>query len=120
MKKIAKKQSVVVPILMDAILFARISDKMIGVLNAFNPTVINAEFEPEIQYSGCNNAVTVLKIKDELLSTILISIFCDNVYGNKAASITKSKLDARELANVLFTNWVKAIKKYNSSYKIAV
>lgn len=64
MKKLEKKQSIVVPILIDAILFARISYKMMDILNAFNPKVMNFEFEPEVQYNGFSNAITVLKIKD--------------------------------------------------------
>jgi hypothetical protein len=52
-----------VPIIIDAILFARISDKMMGVLNAFNPTIHDFEFEPEMQYNGSNNTVSVLNIR---------------------------------------------------------
>jgi hypothetical protein len=51
-----KKRDLVVPIIIDAILFARISDKMMGVLNAFNPTIHDFEFEPK-----CNiTALTIL------------------------------------------------------------
>jgi bifunctional DNase/RNase len=120
MKKIEKKRDLVVPIIIDAILFARISDKMMGVLNAFNPTIHDFEFEPEMQYNGSSNAVSVLNIKDENLGNILGSIFFDLAYGNKTTKVKKSKLEARELANIIFTKWLKAIKKYNSSYKIAV
>lgn len=119
MKKLEQKRSIIVPILVDAILFARISSRMMDILNAFNPTVMNFEFEPEVQYNGSSNAITVLKIKDENLDNILGSIFFDIVYGNKDKGIEESTLEAGQLANYIYTNWLKAIKKYNSSYKIA-
>lgn len=120
MKKIEKKQCVVVPILIDAILFARISNRMMDILNAFNPKVTKHEFEPEMQYNGICNAVNILKIKDENLDNILGAIFNDIVYGNRSKGIEESTVIATELAKIIFTKWLEAIKKYNSSYKIAV
>ncbi|GIZ08358.1 hypothetical protein [Flavobacterium sp. UMI-01] len=120
MKKLEKKRCVVVPILMDAILFARISNRMMDILNAFNPKVTEQEFEPEVHYHGICNAITVLKIKDENLDNILENIFNDFVYGNNAKQMKESDLEVRELADIIFAKWSIAIKKYNSSYKIAV
>lgn len=118
MKKIEKKQSIVVPILVDAILFSRISVQMTALLNAFNPKEITCDFDPESYYSGSCSATAILKIKDEKLDNILYDLYYNLVYGNSTEGIEASTLEARELANIIFVKWVKAIKKYNSSYKL--
>jgi hypothetical protein len=61
-----------------------------------------------MQYNGSNNTVSVLNIKDENLGNILGSIFFDLAYGKLLK--VKIKIRNRELANIIFTKWLKAIK----------
>ena len=104
------KYKVVVSILSDAIIFSRLSCKMFDILNVFDPKNQGHEFDLEFNYSGMNNAISVMKIKDEKLDKILGDIYCDLVYSKEQDEKTD------ELAENICFQWLKAIKKYNSSY----
>lgn len=114
MVTVKNKSKIVVAILSDAIIFSRLSYKMYDILNIFDPTDKVEDFNLEFNYCGMNNAIAVLKIKDDKLDNILGTIYCDLVYSKE----DEYKVD--DLAILIYQKWVKAIKKYNSSYKTAV
>lgn len=101
----------VIGIINDAIIFTRISCKMYDILNIFEPKNGEHEFELEHNYSGINNAFDIMKVKDEKLEIILGSIYWDLV-------LTGHCIDdkADELAKNVYSQWIEAIKKYNSTY----
>lgn len=103
------KHQLVASILNDAIIFARISNQMNGILNALAPNDGEQEFFVEGGYAGVNNATKFLKVKDTVLDRLLVNIFCDMVYENN----TKTGVD--DLADLMCYRWLKTIKKYNSS-----
>jgi hypothetical protein len=105
------KSKIVVAILSDAIIFARLSSKMSDILNIFDPKNSGFEFELQDNYSGSNTAIDVLKIKDTELENILGQIYFDLVYMDNEMT---QKAD--EVAELVYFRWIKAIKKYNSSY----
>lgn len=104
------KYKVVVSILSDAIIFSRLSCKMFDILNIFDPKNQGQDFDLEMEYGGMNNAISVMKIKDDKLDKILGDIYCDLVYSKEQDEKTD------ELAENICFQWLKAIKKYNSSY----
>lgn len=103
------KHQLVASILNDAIIFARISNQMNGILNALAPNDGEQEFFVECGYAGVNNAIKFLKVKDTVLDRLLVNIFCDMVYEEN----TKTGVD--DLAGLMCYRWMKTIKKYNSS-----
>jgi hypothetical protein len=107
------KYQLVTSILCDAILFARLSCKVHGILNIFDPQSGEHEFMLEFEYSGINSATKVLKIKDDKLDTILGQIWWDMVY------VENENQKADECAELMCYRWIKAIKKYNSSYQLS-
>jgi transcriptional regulator NrdR family protein len=112
METVKNKSKVVVAILSDAIIFSRLSCKMFDILNIFDPKNQSQDFDLEINYSGMNNAIAVLKIKDDKLDNILGGIYCDLV------SSKEEECRVDELATLIYNKWIKAIKKYNSSYQL--
>lgn len=97
-------------ILCDAIIFARLSYKLDDILNIFNPNEAEHDFALQNEYSGMCSATMVLKIKDQALDEILGNIWFEMVYN------THTKQNAQECAELMTYRWIKAIKKYNSSY----
>ena len=112
METVKNKSKVVVAILSDAIIFSRLSCKMFDILNIFDPKNQGQDFDLEMEYSGMNNAISVMKIKDDKLDNILGSIYCDLV------SSKEEECRVDELATLIYKKWLKAIKKYNSSYQL--
>lgn len=112
METVKNKSNVVVGILSDAIIFSRLSCKMLDILNIFDPKNQGQEFDLEFSYSGINNAMSVMKIKDEKLDNVLANIYFELAYSKEQ----NEKVD--ELAMVIYKKWLKAIKKYNSSYQL--
>ncbi|MFV8269719.1 hypothetical protein ACNQGP_07245 [Flavobacterium sp. GT2N3] len=112
MENLKDKSKVVVSILTDAIIFSRLSCKMYDILNIFDPKNQGQEFDLEFNYSGMNNAISVMRIKDDKLDNILGGIYCDLVYSKEQDE------QISELAALIYQKWVKAIKKYNSSYQL--
>ena len=112
MKSVKNKSEIVIAILSDAIIFSRISCKIHDILNIFDPKNEGQEFDLEFNYNGINNAIYVMKIKDEKLDNVLANIYFELAYSKEQ----NEKVD--ELAMVIYKKWLKAIKKYNSSYQL--
>lgn len=112
METVKNKSKIIVSILSDAIIFSRLSCKMFDILNIFDPKNQDQDFDLEFNYSGMNNAISVMKIKDDKLDNILGGIYCDLVYKNE------EEVRVDELAAIIYKRWIKAIKKYNSSYQL--
>lgn len=112
MVTLKNKSKVVVAILSDAIIFSRLSCKMFDILNIFDPKNQDQDFDLEFNYSGMNNAIAIMKIKDDKLYNILGGIYCDLVYKKE------EEIRVDELATLIYKKWIKAIKKYNSSYQL--
>jgi hypothetical protein len=105
------KLVIVKNILSDAIVFSRLCDKMEGVLNVFHPKTPVFEFNMKDHYWGITNACSILKVKDQNLDVALTQIYHDLV-----CSTTANDGDAEDLALLVLFQWLKEIKKYNSSY----
>ena len=104
------KYKLVVSILSDAIIFSRLSCKMFDILNIFDPKNEGQDFDLEFNYNGMNNATSVMKIKVDKLDNILSNIYFELVFSKDQDE------KVSELAENICFQWVKAIKKYNSSY----
>jgi hypothetical protein len=107
------KLVIVKNILSDAIMFSRLGDKMLGVLNVFHPKTPIHDFDIKHHYYGISNAHDILKVKDQNLDVALTEIYADLV-----CSDTGSDSDADDLAVLILFKWLKVIKKYKSSYKL--
>ena len=112
METVKNKSKIVVSILSDAIIFSRLSCRMLDILNIFDPKNEGQDFDLEFNYSGMNNATSVMKIKDDKLDNILSNIYFELVFSKDQ----DEKVD--ELAMIIYKKWLKAIKKYNSSYQL--
>lgn len=104
------KMKIAANIIKDAIIFSRLSSKMYDILNLFNPNNPVQDFDLESKYYGIDNVLAFFKIKDQELDEVLTKIFYDNVMDNKDCEID-------DLAVLVLFQWLKEIKKYNSSYK---
>jgi hypothetical protein len=51
------QEQAIIGIIQDVIVFERITEGMIAVLNAFNPQKYKGEFEPNYTYKGLENAI---------------------------------------------------------------
>jgi hypothetical protein len=107
------KLVIVKSILCDAILFTRLSNKMLGVLNVFQPNNQVHEFSIIDHYYGISNAEDILKVKDQNLDGALTQIYVDMVFD-----VNNENYNADDLAVLVLFQWLKEIKKYNSSYKL--
>jgi hypothetical protein len=108
------KLVIVKNILSDAIMFSRLSSKMFDILNAFNPKTPVHDFSLQDNYYGISNATDILKVKDQNLDVALTQIYSDMV------CVFESKdYDVDNLAELVLFQWLKEIKKYNSSYKLS-
>lgn len=105
------KLIIVKNILCDAIMFSRFSDRMEGVLNVFEPKTPVFEFAMKDNYWGIDNASSLLKVKDQNLDEALTQIYHDLV-----CSSNSNDFNADDLALLVLFQWLKEIKKYNSSY----
>ncbi|MBF2709454.1 hypothetical protein [Flavobacterium soyangense] len=105
------KMKIVKNILSDAIIFSRLSGKMSDILNLFNPNNPEQDFNLESKYYGISNAGDILKVKDQELDEALTKIYCDLVYVSD-----KKDCEVNDLAQLVLFQWLKTIKKYNSSY----
>jgi hypothetical protein len=108
------KLAIVKNILSDAIIFSRLSSKMGDILNVFNPGTPVHEFNLVDHYYGISNASDILKVKDQNLDVALTQIYVDMVYVNESKDY-----DVDNLAELVLFQWLKEIKKYNSSYKLS-
>jgi hypothetical protein len=107
------KLAIVKNILCDAIMFTRLSSKMVGVLNIFHPQTPVHEFSMNDHYYGISNAGSILKVKDQNLDDSLTQIYVDMVFDANNESF-----NADDLAGLVLFHWLKEIKKYKSSYKL--
>lgn len=107
------KLIIVKNILCDAIMFSRLGDKMVEVLNVFHPKNPIYDFNIKHHYYGISNAHDILKVKDQNLDAALTEIYADLV-----CSDTASDSNADDLALLVLFKWLKEIKKYKSSYKL--
>lgn len=107
------KLTIVKSILSDAIMFTRLSSKMVGVLNIFHPKTPVHEFSMNDHYYGISNAGSILKVKDQNLDDSLTQIYVDMVFDANNESF-----NADDLAALVLFHWLKEIKKYKSSYKL--
>ncbi len=106
------KMKIAVNIIKDAIIFSRLSSKMYDILNLFNPNKPVQEFDLEGKYYGIDNVIAIFKIKDQELDEALTKIYYDLVYATE-----NKDCEVNDLAVLVLFQWLKEIKKYNSSYK---
>lgn len=103
------KMKIAANIIKDAIIFSRLSSKMYDILNLFNPNNPVQDFDLESKYYGIDNVLAFFKIKDQGLDEALTKIYYDYVSDN-------TDCEANDLAELVLFQWLKEIKKYNSSY----
>jgi hypothetical protein len=107
------KMIIVKSIISDAIIVSRLSARMSGVLNAFEPNKQVHEFKVIEHYYGISNASDILKVKDQNLDVALTQIYSDMVFDAK-----NENLNTEDLAVLVLFQWLKSIKRYRSTYKL--
>ncbi len=102
--KLSNRDSLVVSILKDAIIFQRISNAMFRAVNAFNNGM--KDFEPEQHYSGLSNALQVLGIDDSHeIRDELVEVFLQDLEKDSEVSADAAALD-------IFYRWAFLIKDF--------
>ena len=99
-----QQEEAIIGVIQDAIVWARISVKMVGIINAFNPSSEECEFGADTTFIGYENAFRIMRIlDDEFLCNELSQVF---------RSFSDDQSPANKLAETIYIEWLLCIKNY--------
>jgi hypothetical protein len=104
------QEQAIIGIIEDAILWNRISRKMLDIINAFHPSELEHEFHPEYKYNSYSNAFCLMGIydNDQICSSLA------DIFWNLS---TESNGKSDELAKTIYIEWLVSIKNYCATLK---
>lgn len=114
--KLTEKEQLIVNIISDHVIFARIARSMLDIINVINPSKGEEFFEPEMNYIGVSNALDLLSIsyedksnnrffRDEMFDQFVSMVYSDNEDNHK------------ELAYSIYFEWLRMIKDFYTTKK---
>lgn len=117
--KLTEQEQVIVNIIADHVLFARIANAMHNIINAVNPSDDEEFFKPDMKHKGIHNALDLLGItyKEQSISDTcrfrdeLYNVFTQEVYGEDKIE------NHEEIAYSVFFTWSSKIREYYTTRK---